>query len=286
MRNDKDENKIVIATRTKKDGYKKCVEILENLSKTDSVSKSYIICNLGNEEAKKENKKYKNKIEVIPDSNPISMTAFNLVIKRLNDELKKDKEGNKYHLLTFSKEVDLQEENIERMIKEIEKERKTVVVGYRLKDNMLSKEEYRQFAGGSDSDNYGIAYQVPWNTCALWNQEFIYNEGKNKLIFDKICEGKKNSLGPLYVKVNGVLVETEFKGMEDGLAIAGLVSEDENLRFKLIDDNLPWKIDEDFKMVMKYKIKMARKNIVLSTFMNIKGYSIDKLMKAKIDVSK
>ena len=153
-----------------------------------------------------------------------------------------------------------------------------------MKGDLLSETEYRQFANGNNSDNYGIAYQVPWNTCALWNEKYIYGSGKKKLIFDEICEEKKNNLGPLYVKVGGLLSQTEFKGMEDGLAITALVSNNKNLKFKLIDKILKWDIDK--KREILHKTKMARKNIVLSTFINIKGYSVDKLMKAKINVSK
>ncbi len=278
-------NKIAIATRTYNDGYEECVKKLKELFKINSISKDYIIskgyiiCDLDDKKLEEENKKEDSKIKVIFDKKPTRATAFNLVIKKLNDELDKDEnKGNKYHLLTFSKEVELREENIERMIEEIEKKKELIVVGYRLMDNVLSEEECGQFANGNKNDNYGIAYQVPWNTCALWNKEFVYGENERRLIFDEICE--KNQLGHLYVKVNDALIETEFEGMEDGLAIAALVSNNENLKFKLIDERLPWRIEGDYKRIMKHKIKMARKNIVLSAFMNIKGYSIDKLREA------
>ena len=274
MKNNEDKNKIIIATRTDNKGFDKCVKELKRLSKINLVFKSYIICN--------SHEKINSKIEVISDSDPICMTAFNVVIKKLNDELKNNK--NKYHLLTFSKEVDLKKKNIERMAEETEKEKEIIVVGYRLKGDILSEKEYKQFANGNNINNFGIAYQVPWNTCALWNEKFIYGRGKKKLMFDKICEEKNNNLGPLFVKVDGLLSQTEFKGMEDGLAIAALISNNKNLKFKLINDKLGWKIDK--KDDIKHKTKMARKNIVLSTFMNIKGYSTDKLMKAKINVSK
>ena len=274
------ENKIVIATRTKDEGtcdryFRECVEKLEYLLGINLVSKGYIIYN--NEDRKVNN----SKIEVIYDKNPTRATAFNLVIKKLNDELNEGENKEKYNLLTFSKGVELQEENINEMLMEIENEDKTIVAGYRLVDNILSEKEYKQFANGDKNDNYGIAYQVPWNTCALWSKEFVYGNKGRKLIFDEICED--NQLGHLYVKMNGVLVETEFKGMEDGLAIAALVSNNKNLnlKFKLIDERLPWRVDKDFEAVLNHKIKMARKNKVLTTFIEKERYSIDELMKAK-----
>ncbi len=99
-------------------------------------------------------------------------------------------------------------------------------------------------------------------------------------MFDEICEN--NQLGNLYVQIYDALVETKFKGMEDGLAIARLVYNNKDLKYKLIDKELLWNIDKDYKRIFKHKVKLARKNIVLSTLINIKGYSIDKLMEAKI----
>lgn len=264
--------KIILATRTDKDSYEECLKDFEQrFANNQSIEKIFITCDIQKQPFKKGNIDY----EIIFDPKPIRATAFNLVIEKL-----KEKQNNKFHLLTFSKEVELHKENIERMIKEVEEKKELIVIGHRLIDNVLSGEECEQFANGNKSDNLGIAYQVPWNTCALWNKEFVYGENKRRLIFDEICE--KNQLGNLYVKVNDVLVETKFEGMEDGLAIAALVSNNEDLKFKLIDERLPWRIVEGCERRMKHKIKMARKNIVLSTFMNIKGYSIDKLREAAV----
>lgn len=70
---------------------------------------------------------------------------------------------------------------------------------------------------------------------------------------------------------------TGYKGMEDGLAIAKLVTNNPGLKYKLIPKEIYWNIMGDKKKAEEHKIKMARKNIVLSTFINIKGYSINKL---------
>lgn len=260
--------KIVVATRTDKDGLEKCIEKMNTLLQHKSVAKCYIIY-IEEDNRLEKIKILKNKK---PNTKPTRETAFNQVI----DELRNDKSAEHYHLMTFSKEVEFDEMNINKMIGEIEG---AIVVGYRLLDNVLSEEESKQFSNKENSHDMGIAYQVPWNTCALWNKEFVYGENEKKLIFDEICED--NQLGTLQVKVDNILMETQYKGMEDGLAIAKLVSSNENLKYKLINERLPWRIDEDHKRRMTHKIKMARKNIVLNKFIGLKGYSIDKLMAAK-----
>jgi len=68
--------------------------------------------------------------------------------------------------------------------------------------------------------------------------------------------------------------------MEDGLAIAGLIIGNNELKFKLIEQELGWNIRKE--KIKEHKKKLARKNIVLAIFMNIKGYSIDALQKAKM----
>jgi hypothetical protein len=260
------EDKIILATRVYKDNYEVCKSKLLSFS-NKNIAGFYIICDL-QKKPFKENGKYFN---VIFDSNPIRPTAFNLVI----DELNKDK-INQYHLLTFSQEVELEDENIETMIKELKED--LIVVGYRLRDNVLSDKELELYSNGK-FPNVGIAYQVPWNTCALWNRKFIY--GENLLKFDEICEKDKNQLGKLKVKVNGEPEDTDYEGMEDGLAIAELINKNPELKFKLIEEELSWNIQGNEDRIKKQKKKMARKNIVLSTFINIKGYSIEALSKAR-----
>ena len=68
--------------------------------------------------------------------------------------------------------------------------------------------------------------------------------------------------------------------MEDGLLIAKLTTENPEARYKLLDEKLPWNIIGDKERIKNHKIKMVRKNIVLKKFINIKGYSIDALVKA------
>jgi len=264
--------KVILATRTKTKNVEELNAFVEKLEKEfgryDVIEKIYVICNQNEEKIKIK----KGNCEVIYEDNnkdPIRPTAFNVVLKKMKD----DRKNGKYHLLTYSKEVDLREENIVEMINEIEKDKNNlIVVGYRLRDNVLSPEEQLLC---DDT----IAYKVPWNTCALWNKKFVYGEGSKRLKFDEICD--KNNLGKLEVKVHDYQVITDYEGMEDGLAIAEIVTKNKGLRYKLIGDNyLSWWIDFDEKRRFKQKVKMARKSIVLTTLMNIKGYSIDRLIEA------
>jgi hypothetical protein len=253
-------NKIILATRTDKDSFEECKKKLkEKFGDIKLIEKIYIVCDkeketfiLGGVNG-----------EVIYDKKPTRPTVFNKILDKLI--------GTKRHLLTYSKEVDLRKENIENMIKEVENNKNLIVTGYRLRDNVLNNEEQSMY-------EKGIAYQVPWNTCALWNKRFVYGKGNEKLHFDEICENDKNHFGELRVKVNGVQMITNYEGMEDGLAIAELVSKNKDLKYKLLGDNeLHWEIDNNEERRLKQKIKMARKSIVLTSFINERGYSIDKL---------
>lgn len=267
--------KIILATRTTKDELSKCIKTLENLCRNSNVIKKiYIISN--------DDKTYIRKVgnidcKIIFDPNPNKPTAFNLVI----NELKKSKKA-KYHLFTYSKEVKIENYNLDKMIKAIERNpQKLIVVGYRLRDNILTDQERKIFMNGSYSNNTeGIAYIVPWNTCALWNKKFVYGENKTKLFFDEICEKEGNQLGILEIEINNEIKDTVYQGMEDGLAIAELVTKNKGLKYKIFKNDLFWNIQGNEKRIADHKIKMARKNLVLSTFMNIKGYSIDKLLEA------
>ncbi|MDD4938059.1 MAG: hypothetical protein PHX34_03545 [Candidatus Shapirobacteria bacterium] len=263
--------KIILATRTKggEKDFKECVKKLDIRFERDNFIKNYYI--ISDWETKKNFEEIKDSVYKIYDKNPIRPTAFNDVLKQLNEN--KDEKGE-FHLLTYSKEVDLREENIKRMIEEIEKEEdRLIVVGYRLKDNVLNNEERLSY---EDT----IAYKVPWNTCALWNKKFVYGDRVKKLRFDEICD--KNDLGTLEVTVYDHQITTNYEGMEDGLVIAEFITKNKRLRYKLIgDEPLDWQIDGENRR-FKQKVKMARKSIVLTTFMNIKGYSIDKLMKAEL----
>lgn len=254
--------KIILATRTDKDDLVECKEKLANkFGEIPFIKQIYIVCN-----QKKNNKFQLGNVpgEIIPDGEPLLPTAFNGVLKKLNEN-----KEERYHFLAYSKEVDLREKNIEKMIEEVESDEDLIAVGYHLRDNVLSDKEQLLY-------ERGIAYKIPWNTCALWNKRFVYGKGNKKLWFDEICEKDKNQFGELRVKVNGLQIITDYEGMEDGLAIAELVSKNGGLKYKLIGDNyLSWFIDGDEKRKLKQKVKMARKSIVLATFLAERGFNLN-----------
>ena len=242
MKNDK----IVLATRTSYDEYDDCIERIKRLKSSSTgnvIHKVYIISNL-----RKEDVKTDENIEIVFDQNPPRSTAFNLIIDRLRKE-----QGEEYHLLVFSKEVEFDYSHITRMTEELNKDiDHLIVVGYSLRDNILSDEEYKLYSNDING-NKGIAYQAPWNTCALWNKKFIYSKGKESLRFDEICEKEKNQLGELMVKIDGKPETTNYKGVEAGLAIAGFVTRNNKLKFKLIEDKLAWNIKGDEKKIKEHK---------------------------------
>jgi len=271
------EEKIILATRAKANSYDACLWELKKRFNNNfgKISKIYIVCDAN------KNITEINGIpaEVIFNKRSIKACAFNSVIDRLNEENDK-----RFHLLTFSIEVDLKSENIEKMISEINQDKEnTIAAGYRLKDNILGETEANIYANGDlMGEDIGIAYKVPWNTCGLWNKKFVYGTGKQRLWFDEICESENNQFGALSIK--GFQDKTEYEGMEDGLAIAKLIYDNSNLKCKLIKNPLLWTISGDDERKLKHRLKLARKNIVLSAFINIKGYSIEKLNSAAIFV--
>ncbi|MEK7143048.1 MAG: hypothetical protein AAB785_02460 [Patescibacteria group bacterium] len=208
----------------------------------------------------------------IYDKEPTSAISLNLAIKKIKEIYANNKSEKKYFIIA-SKEVELQPENIDNLVEYIDSDKDVLVVGYKLKDNILTDKEYKTF-----SNDGGIAYQVPWNTCAIWDYKLF-----DKYIgeFDEICSN--NQLGKLILVINGDVKYTGYKGMEDGLAISKALDKNSNLKYKLLKDELFWNIDGDDERKIDQKVKLARKNIVLSTFINIKGYSIEKLRSAAIE---
>ena len=142
---------------------------------------------------------------------------------------------------------------------------KLLVVGYcfKTKNKFLNNIIQKNY-----SDKNNLAYRVPWNTCCIWNlnlfKKYIVN-------FDEItnAEIKCN----LEITYKGNVLKTEYKGMEDGLAIAKAASM-YSIKFKLLDKKLNWKTNDEKKLL--------RKDIVLRTFMTIRGYSVKDLLSAEI----
>jgi len=268
------ESKVIVATRTNISGLSDCITALEGMKDYACIECFYVICNKDKEECKVGNKA----VHILPDSKPTRPTAFNTVLQALRENSK----DSQAHLFTFSKEVMAEEKHIKAMLAKLTGT--TLVVGYKLHDNVLSDKEYQIYSNMSQGES-GIAYLVPWNTCAIWNSECILAGSSSGLWFDEICESDSNQLGVLKIKIDGQEKETDYKGMEDGLAIAHLLSTDKfkDWKYKLIEGKPPkWIIPDDLGNGAGQRIKMARKNIVLSTFMNIRGYSIERLRQARL----
>lgn len=260
---------IVVATRTYSNQLDECKRSFEKIVPKIGVNKYnierfYIIADVQTRDDERQEPINKNiPLDILFDLNPTRATSFNLVLEILRN----DKDAEQKHLLVFSKEVELRPQDIDEMLKVIESEpEKMIVVGFKLKDNVLSEKERSDYSK-DEQGNLGVAYQVPWNTCALWNKRFVYGKEDQKLTFDEICD--KNDFGQFCVLVGKEYEKTDYKGMEEGLAIAELKSKDKSLEYQLIKKELPWNIEESRKKT--HKIKMARKNTVLKKFFKKKN---------------
>lgn len=258
--------KITFITRTKSNEYEKCLVWLKKFAKNKNVGEFIVISDL---------RKLKGEISGKPlinvyDEKPNKAKALNKAIQKIKEE--NNGQNEKYFIIA-SKEVELQNDNIDCLRKIISSDEKILVAGYRLKDNILTNEEYNLFSNYDGVNDYGIAYMIPWNTCAIWNYDLF----KEYVVeFDDICSN--NQLGKLIINMDGCREETEYEGMEDGLAVLKALNKKSGLKSILLKKELFWNIPTDKEeRVKNQKLKMARKNIVLSTFANIRGYSIDKL---------
>jgi len=218
-------------------------------------------------------------IIVIEDNNPISPISINKVLNEIANNKKTKKEPDVF--LVCSKEVDLKECHIRKLIKEIQRD-KLLVVGYRFRitditgttDKKLDK-ELQDYYNNKDL----IAFRVPWNTCAVWNYG-LFDDYVTE--FDEITS--KNPFNPVCVCIDNVCTQTEHKGMEDGLAIAKASSrkEKQKIYFKLLDDRLSWRVNSDYDKRLNHRRKLARKDTVLRNFMAVKNYSEKDLKNAEI----
>ena len=269
--------RIVLATRTTKDGFDACKKQLdEYFRNNDVIKKIYIICN----SYKDTFKIGKIECRVLFNQEPIGPTAFNSVIDELNYE--KDDKKEDYYLLTYSKEVKLLNTNIDEMIKKIKTNKNLLVVGYKFEivdekgrtDKKLNNELQAYYYNKNL-----LAYKVPWNTCAIWNYE-LFN--KYVVKFDEITA--KNPFNPIGVSIDGICSQTDHQGMEDGLAIAEAVTQsNKKLGFKLLKRPLlNWKVNSGNNEVKRHREKLARKDTVLRNFMAVRNYSVKDLETAEI----
>lgn len=211
-------------------------------------------------------------VQIVKDQYPTSPISINAVLNKLKVERKKLDA-----FLVCSKEIKVSAKNIEDLIKKIEEDKKLLVVGYKfqLKDEKLDN-ELKAYYGNRNL----IAYQVPWNTCAIWNYQLF---DKYVYKFDEIT--KENPFPQLSVSIDGITNKTEYRGMEDGLAIAKATSPNKiiKIRFKLLDEPLLlWEIDDNDSKVKQHRIKLARKETVMRSFMSVRDYSMGDLKNAKL----
>jgi hypothetical protein len=267
---------IIAATRHKgADGLESCYEAFRRISACDEIERYIVVCDLD----KPENKTIGNvSVEFIYDPDPIRPCAFNRVLEQIR------KDSKRSHLYCFSKEVEVEAEHIRALILQIGPS--VLVAGYRLKDNILTPDELRVFSNTIEeqptvSGRVGLAYRVPWNTCAIWHADVVFPPPSNEgLWFDELAERRGNQLGLLSLTIEDTLVQTYYEGMEDGLAMARLLSVTDPRCYQCLlcdykSEPVEWKLSG--KRTLKHKVKMCRKNLVLAALMNIRGYSADTL---------
>jgi len=206
-------------------------------------------------------------VEFVYNNKPTGPISINTVLRKIKNKPKA--------FLVCSKEVGLEIDNIETLVREIRTEN-LLVVGYKfmIKNRKLN-DELQDFY---ENDQL-IAYKVPWNTCAIWNYKlFADSVGK----FDEITV--RNPSGQLGVTVDGEGFQTDHRGMEDGLAIAEASSKKKRKRiyFKLLDDYLFWKVESDYDKRLDHRKKLARKDTVMRNFMGVKNYSVEDLEKSEM----
>jgi hypothetical protein len=265
--------KTVFITRVKnKDEVDKFIsgELMMEVQNSRGIEKIYIVSNF-------EDENYQNSnlipIEVVKDNEPISPTSINNVLRKIGVQ---DKEDRPDAFLAASKEVvGLKRQEIRKLIRRIQPHQKDLLVAgykFKIKDNEFLDRELQSYYANKNL----IAYQVPWNTCAIWNYQ-LFDKYVSK--FDEITN--VNPFNSVRVCIDNVVHETDYRGMEDGLAIAQAVS-NKKLRFELIDDPLLWEVKPGDNNILSHRKKLARKDIVLRNFMAVRNYPVQDLLHAKI----
>ncbi len=236
-------------------------EWVNNFLKEKNVEKVFVVCDKVSSDSLQNNDL---RIEFFLSDDPISPVSMNMVI----ETIRKD---NFDAFIIASKEIEINKQRIKKLINYIENDKDLLVVGYsfKIRDTQLDQELQSYYR-----NKELVAFQVPWNTCAIWNYKlFIQHVGE----FDPITD--KNNFSPLKVSVGENIIEADHRGMEDGLAIAKALSKiSSSIKFKLIKKgSLYWRVNN----TDKHRQKLARKNKVMSNFMEHRGYSINSLTKSR-----
>ncbi len=253
----------VFITRTKRIRLGEGLEPLIREVSSAGIKDIYIISEFDEDRKVKEISNIK--VKVVLDEDSTSPTAINSALK----ELEKKRPGA---FLVCSKEVNLEKKHIEELEKNL---RSLLAVGYKfhIKDSKLNEELQDHYKERE------LAYRVPWNTCAIWNYQLFSNKEHGVEKFDKITHGK--NFPRLLVSIDNKCEETDYWGMEDGLAIAKVASHYKGRKklFKLLSTQLDWEVE--INKVVGHRKKLARKEIVLGVFMAARGYSVEDLVSSE-----
>lgn len=213
--------------------------------------------------------------KIIRSEDPASSVSMNLAL----DCIKRENEFKPDAFFIWSKEVDFEIADINELADEIRNNETLLVAGFKFKH--VGNEEINSELNNYYADKNLIAYQVPWNTCAMWSYK-LFDEYVEK--FDEITLGKY-PFQDIPVIVKKTIKTAEHKGMEDGLAIAQAVSKSKgskDVKFKLIEKSLNWEIRDGNDGIEKHLKKLARKETVMRNFMVMRNYSVEDLKAAKL----
>ncbi len=260
------ESNVALITRIKANDNKEIYRFKEWLNvfiRNNTIKEIYILCD--------EVEKYKSilnnkKVAYLLSDSPTSPTAANQAI----DEISKSID----FFIIASKEIYIENQSINDLISELEKNSNLLVAGYKFKlDDFELNNELENYY----SDEKSIAYKVPWNTFAIWNRNLFNRFVKE---FDRITDNMENN--KLIVWIDSEAQKVDRRGMEDGLAIAKSVSKNIKVKYRLMRKTLNWNISKKHDKVKQHREKLARKDKVLRYFMKKKGYDVEALRKSSM----
>jgi len=259
-----DNKKVVLLSRCYQDGIKDCQDFVLKTAKDCGIG-SAIICIM------KADKQTKDR-QIINDIE-ITFLFLNKHVSKpsgvLNEGITEALNGGFDGCFIISREVKILPKQFTNMVERFNgEEDKLLAVGYRLQEKLAGAQQ----GAGQPSPQEGVAFDVPWNTCILWNSSLFKTLVKK---FDTICDG---GMGRLVLENFNPPLVTEFSGMEDGLAFAKVASEQsEGYYAVLFNESVSWIISNKPERICDHRKKMARKSIVLRAFINARGYSGEKL---------
>lgn len=202
-------------------------------------------------------------VQVLHSNTPTSPTVPNIALAELAKQSEKP-----CALLVVSKEVEISTTHILRMQQSLADNPDLLVAGYRFEIHHSDKptEATLRLELETYYNDAGLeAFQIPWNTCALWNYELFDTYIQR---FDSITENG-DEYQPISVTVDGQTYQTAHVGMEDGLAIAKAKSLNPRLSTKLLVEHVPWRVHD----ALQHRLKIARKEQVMEDYMTARHYN-------------